>query len=203
MRFEYLVNSLTDTLSYVKGDSARDTAEHLLEKYGSVDRIMAADTNVHTDDVAVGGTAALYIKLVASVISRMGTEKYKFGVTHSTQQTDEYLKALFLPCSVECVYALTYDKRGRALACDLISEGVVNSSELLPRKIVEVATRRRAAYMIIAHNHPLGVASPSDADVAATMSIARILSNSGVSLVRHVIVSGNEITSIPVNMQAK
>ena len=191
-------DALKKTLSFMNKDGAAKVTEHLFEKYGSLDRILSADMNVLTYDEAVGDKNAYFVKLMASVISRSETEQYKMGVKHTPEQTDEYFKALFLPCAVECVYAMSFDAKGRAISCDLVSEGVVNSSELLPRKIVEIATRRRAVSMILAHNHPHGVANPSDDDISATMSISRILSNLNVKLIRHVVVAGNAATSIGV-----
>lgn len=198
MHFEYSVEALSGVLAYVFGNDARSVAERLLEKYGTTDRIMSADVNILAENDGLGKNKALFIKLVCSVISRSKTEKYKFGVTHSPSETDEYFKALLLPRSVECAYAMSFDKRKRAIACDLISEGVVNASELLPRKIVEIAKRRRAEYMILAHNHPHGRAAASDDDISATMSVARILANSNVVLVRHVIVSDNDVSSVQI-----
>ena len=183
-------------LSFTNKDGAAEVTEHLFEKYGTLSRILSADMNVLSYDEAVGERDASFVKLAASVISRSKTEQYKMGVKHTSEQTDEYFKALFLPCSVECVYVMSFDAKGRAKSCDLVSEGVVNSSEFLPRKIVEIATRRRAAYMILAHNHPHGVATPSDDDISATMSVSRILSNLNVKLIRHVVVAENTATSI-------
>ncbi len=190
-------DALAKTLSFVnKEDAATAASESMFEKYGTLSRILSSDVNVLSYDEKIGEKNARFVKLLASVISRAKTEQYRFGIKHTPEQTDEYFKALLLPRSVECVYVMSFDSKGRALSCDLVSEGVVNSSELLPRKIVEIATRRRAKYMILAHNHPHGVANASDDDVSATMSISRILSNLNVKLVRHIIVSGNDSTSI-------
>ena len=197
--FKSISDALAKTLSYVsKEDAAGAASELMFEKYGTLDRILSADANILACEEKIGAKNAHFVKLIASVISRAKTEEYKFGAKHTPEETDEYFKALLLPRSVECVYAMSFDAKGRAIACDLVSEGVVNSSELLPRKIVEIATRRRAVYMILAHNHPHGVANPSDDDISSTMSIARILSNLNIKLVRHIIVSGNHSASIGV-----
>lgn len=197
--FKSISDALAKTLSYVsKEDAAEAASELMFEKYGTLDRILSADANILACEEKIGAKNAHFVKLIASVISRAKTEEYKFGAKHTTEETDEYFKALLLPRSVECVYAMSFDAKGRAIACDLVSEGVVNSSELLPRKVVEIATRRRAVYMILAHNHPHGVANPSDDDISSTMSIARILSNLNIKLVRHIIVSGNHSASVGV-----
>lgn len=194
--FKCISDALAKTLSYVSKEDATAVSERMFEKYGTLGRILSSDINVLSYDEKIGEKNAYFVKLVSSVISRAKTEQYRFGIKHTPEETDEFFKALLLPRSVECVYVMSFDSKGRAIACDLVSEGVVNSSELLPRKIVEIATRRRVSYMILAHNHPHGVARASDDDVSATMSISRILSNLNVKLVRHVIVSGNDSSSV-------
>ena len=199
MKCEYIIKSLERLLSYrVGNEEARNVAEHLFLKYGSLDRILSADVNILYEDEKVGGEAAFLIKLASSLISRAKTESYKFGIKHTPEETDRYFKALLLPRSVECVYAMSYDAKGRAVGADLLSEGVVNASEILPRKVIEAAKRRGAKYMILAHNHPHGTAEASEDDISSTMSIARILANSDVKLARHIIVSGTDVTSIMI-----
>ena len=197
MYFKALADAMCETLSYVKRNGGADEiASYLFEKYGSLSRVFCADTHLLMSDENVGADTAFFIKLLAEVVSRAATDEYKFGIKHTPKETDEYFKALLFARSVECVYAMSFDKKGRATACDLISEGVVNSSEILPRKIVETAKRRSAAHVILAHNHPNGRAKPSDDDVSTTLALSRILSNTGINLVRHVVVSGNEVYSI-------
>ena len=191
-------DALAKALSYaIKGD-AEEASTAMFEKYVTLCRIFAADTDIMAREEKIGAQAAGFVKLIGSVISRAKTEKYSFGARHTPEQTDDYFKALFLTRSVECVYMMSFDAKKRAIRCDLVSEGVVNSSELLPRKIAEIATKRKASYVILAHNHPHGVANASSDDVSATLGISRILSELNVRLVRHIVVSGNDATSIGV-----
>ncbi len=197
MYFEAAADVLEKALSYVKKNGTEaQISKYALEKYGSLAGVFCTDINMLSSDENIGAEAAFFIKLAAEVVSRAATDEYKFGVRHTPRETDEYLKALLFSRSIECVYAISFDKKGRAIACDLVSEGVVNSSEILPRKIVEIAKRRAAAYMILSHNHPKGRARPSNDDMSTTLALSRILTNSGISLVRHVVVSGNDAYSI-------
>lgn len=176
-------------------------AEKLINKYGSFLAVAEAEA----DDIAevLGGDAslALYIKLSAALISRRGCDLFKFGKKHSEQEIEEYLKYLFFGLSVETVYLLSFDSFGKVLFCDRAGEGTVNISSVLPRKILEIAKKRRAAGVIIAHNHPGGYAKASDDDITATAMLRELLYSSGIELSAHYVVSGAECSKVPVRVK--
>ena len=87
---------------------------------------------------------------------------------------------------------LSFDSRGRVKGCDLLGEGTVNASEVYPRKIAECAVRRGASSVILAHNHPSGVANASDDDISATLALFATLRSMGIRLYRHVVVAGRD-----------
>ena len=82
------------------------------------------------------------------------------------------------------------DEHGRAIACPLISEGTVNSSDVSPRRIVEVATRANATSVIFLHNHPHGTVDPSREDISFTSRIMGVLASAEIRLAGHYIVAG-------------
>lgn len=192
---ERLVSALESILSSVSPD-AHGAAELLAREYGSVDRILSVDLQRLRGISGLGDTGATYLRLVSELISRRATDSFKFGQRHTDDEIDEFFKARLISRPNEAVVAMTFDSSGRAIAEDLVSEGVVNASELLPRKVAEVAVKRGAAFVMIAHNHPHGVAEFSDSDMLATMSVAHIVSTLGVKLLRHTVVAGNESASI-------
>lgn len=171
-------------------------AEKLINKYGSFFAVAEAEA----DDIAevLGGdkALALYIKLSAALASRRGCDLFKFGKKHSEKEIEEYLKYLFFGLSVETVYLLSFDSSGKVLFCDRAGEGTVNISSVLPRKILEIAKKRRAAGVIIAHNHPGGYAKASDDDISATEMLRELLYFSGIELSAHYVVAGAECAKI-------
>jgi DNA repair protein RadC len=76
-----------------------------------------------------------------------------------------------------------------------LSEGTVAEAVAFPRKIVEGALKYRAVSVIIAHNHPGGVAEPSDNDDKITGQIKNALQTVGISLQDHLVIAGNEYFS--------
>lgn len=177
-------------------ENPTELAEYLIEKYHSVIGVLSAPTSQLCDDERVGKRTAIQLKLAGALLSRKECEKYKFGATHTAEETDNYIKAKCLICSVETVFLLSFDKAGRAIGCDLVSSGTVNSSDISPRAIVNFALSRGADRVILAHNHPRGVAKPSQDDIVTTANVAHVLRNSGVKLLRHIIVAPDGIYSI-------
>ncbi|MFR3923195.1 MAG: JAB domain-containing protein, partial [Dysosmobacter welbionis] len=89
----------------------------------------------------------------------------------------------------ELVFLLCLDRKGRLLACKRLAEGDVASADLNIRKVVEMALLTSASAVILAHNHPSGVAVPSSSDEAATRQVAEALRTIGVRLVDHIVVA--------------
>ena len=187
-----LMSCFARLLSFgVKGDGVRE-AELLLSKYLTVANAMSAD--VQELEALIGKDGAMLLKVACAVTSRRGTDTFKFGAVHTDEEVCDYFKSIFIGVPVEMVYVMSFDGEGRALACDFITAGTVNSSEILPRKILEVALHAKASSVILAHNHPRGLASPSKEDVIETNSLYDILSAVGIKLRCHCVVASREVT---------
>ena len=101
----------------------------------------------------------------------------------------------FLYQEDESLALLCLDSQKRVISCVELNRGVVNSVEANVRKIVETALRYRAVCVIMAHNHPDGVASPSEEDNLITKQVATALYSVSIPLVDHIIVAGEEYFS--------
>ena len=86
--------------------------------------------------------------------------------------------------------------KGQVLSCNLLHEGSVNSAEVNIRKIMSNVLKYNASNVILAHNHPGGVALPSDEDLATTRRIRDALAPMEVTLVDHIIVAGGDYVSL-------
>ena len=84
----------------------------------------------------------------------------------------------------------------KMLACQLVGQGSVSSANVPIRKIVEVALETKASSVVLAHNHPSGIALPSNEDVATTKRIMKALAAIQVVLVDHVIVAEDDYVSL-------
>ena len=174
--------------------------ERLLSRYGRLTTVFSAEAEEISRVGRVNMNAALLIKLVAYLNSRRVTEHFKFGVSHTEVELREYIAALFLGLSVETVYALILDDKDRVIATELISEGTVNASDVVPRKILECARRKRSTSVILAHNHPKGSITASKDDIMTTGRLFNLFATVGVRLRAHYIVADGEIGRIDTDM---
>lgn len=139
---------------------------------------------------------ALAVRLFAALAARRVTDELRFGSIYTEEELAPLLSAFFLDECTEVVIALSLDGRGRLQAVDRISEGTVNEAQILPRKLTETAKRRRAAALILAHNHPCGTAEPSRDDAEATAALEEVLLSAGIRLAAHYVVAGGAIKRI-------
>ena len=195
------VSSFERALAYSLGkEKSRAAVERLLERFGSFSTVFSATEEEICRVGGISENAAILIKLIAYTNSRRITEKFEFGKEHSEIELREYIAALFLGLSVETVYALFLDDLGRVVSCEHVSEGTVNSSDVVPRKILEFARRRKSKNIILAHNHPKGSASPSKDDVMTTGRLVNLFSSIGVRLHAHYVVADGEIGIVEADM---
>ena len=142
-------------------EKSRACTARLLDRYGSVATIFSETEEEICRIGGVNMNTALLIKLIAYVNARKVTEKFEYGKVHTELELREFICALFLGSSVESVYAILLDGEGRTLSAEHISDGTVNASDVIPRKILEFAKKKKATQIILAHNHPKGTSTPS------------------------------------------
>ena len=97
---------------------------------------------------------------------------------------------------MEKIYLLCLDAKCKVLACKEIGEGSVNSAGISTRKVVETALAVGASAVILAHNHPSGIALPSAEDLQTTRRIAMALQAVEIPLVDHIIVADYDHISL-------
>lgn len=190
---------LSGLLAFSDRERALDYAEILISRYGSLDSVFFAGVDELTE--LVGERTALFIKIIAAVNSRRVTDRVTPGKKYPIEEIVAFTVATFLGQSNERVYLLSFDKDGKFLGADRLGEGTVNSSDIYPRRIAEAAARRRAKTVILAHNHPFGTATPSDADILSTTRLFVTALSFGVLLTHHIIVAERDFSLLEVNSE--
>ena len=104
------------------------------------------------------------------------------------EQIAEFVVPLFHGVRVEQVYALYFDDRNSLIKWERLAEGGSNESAVSPRALAQRAVRLGATQVVLAHNHPGGLALPSQADLDFTASVGRVLYPLGIRLLDHIIV---------------
>jgi len=108
----------------------------------------------------------------------------------------QYCATRLAHLEIEHCVALYLDSRFRLIACDEVSRGTLSQAPVYPREVVKAALRHHAAAIILAHNHPSGVAEPSQADLALTRHLHKALALVDVRLLDHLIVTRNAAISL-------
>ena len=179
---------LRELLSPLKGIDPLELSKQILIKYRPLENLFSTD--IYSLEQSIGESAALMVKLYAYVCARRVTDGFVFGKPHTAVEIADYFKAAYIPASEETVYLMGFDAHGNPIGCECVGVGTVNSSEIIPRKILHTAVRMKASHAIIAHNHPHGFAEPSDEDMHFTSSISNMMMLAGVRLMYHLVVGG-------------
>ena len=181
----------------------RDTnpiAHALMERYGSLPAVLAAPMEDLKRTEGIGESAAVLLHLVPQVCRRARLAQVgEDQVLNSSERAGAYLLECFDGESREVIYQLCLDRKGKLLACKRLGEGSVASADLDVRRLVENAILTGASAVILAHNHPSGVALPSDGDYTATMRVRAALNAIGIELADHIIVADGDFVSMADN----
>ena len=191
------VNVLELLLFYaIPRKDTNEIAHALLDHFGSLDRVFEASIPELEAVPGVGESSALLISLIPQIMRRYLTVKGSCVSTISgSADAGRYLVPRLMFEKDEKLLLLCLDAKKSVISCINLGSGVVNAVDVNVRKVVENAVRHRANTVILAHNHPGGVALPSREDERITLEIAAALKLVGIPLVDHIIVAGDDYVS--------
>lgn len=172
-------------------------AHRLIEHFGSFSNVLEAPAEELEKVPGVGEHVSTLLTLTRSICRYYMVNRTEVcRILETTTDCGEYVMPYFMGKRDEVVYLLCLDSKCKALSCKEIAQGNVNSVGLSVRKIVEEALAVNAASVILAHNHPSGLAIPSVEDVVTTRRIATALDAVGIVLADHIVVSEDEFVSV-------
>ena len=172
-------------------------AHELLNHFGSLSQVLEAPVEELCKVDGIGENTAVFLKLITQVGRCYLTDRAsKSRILPTLDSCAKYLKTFFFGRNVETVYLLCLDAKCKMLCCKKISEGDVNSTTLSVRKIVETALSTNASSVVLAHNHPGGLAVPSNVDVQTTLRIADALQAVDVHFIDHILVTDDDYVSL-------
>ena len=172
-------------------------AHALLEHFGSLAQVLEADVEELKKVPGIGDHAATLLALVIDLC--------RYYQVTCAQQTEilttldacgKYLVPRFFGRTRETVFLLCLDAKCKVLCCKEIGEGSVNTAAISVRKVVETALSANATTVILAHNHPSGIAVPSNEDIQTTQRIAAALSAVEIHLADHIVVADGDYVSM-------
>lgn len=140
-------------------------------------------------------------KIIATALKCLENRmSYATGKKFSSSSTvRDYLRLQLSQEKNEVFAALFMDNQHRLMAFEKLFNGTINEAVVYPRCVVQKALQHNAAVIIVAHNHPSGVAIPSEADKRLTSDLKRILDIVSVKMLDHIVVTSQETYSFAEN----
>ncbi|SEG49926.1 RadC family protein [Vibrio hangzhouensis] len=179
-----------------KGMNVLQLADRLLAEFGSLRALFSASQHEFCQHKGLGLAKYVQLQAVLEMSQRYLSERLQRGDgLNSPQHTRHYLLAMLRDRHREAFYVLFLDNQNRVIADEIMFEGTIDAASVYPREVVKRALQHNAASVILAHNHPSGIAEPSQADRRITRRLADALSLVDIRILDHFVVGDGEVVS--------
>jgi len=170
--------------------AAFELADQLLSRFGGLRQLLHADSNELLEEDGVGVSRLAIIRALPELARRY----YEASLPTGTAIKSPADRIRHLGHEMFC--CLYLDNRHRVLRFDEMFRGTIDGTSVYPREVVKEALTINAAAVILAHNHPSGVAEPSQADERITRRLKSALELVDIRLLDHLIIGDGETTSM-------
>ena len=188
---------LLELLLRYSRDDAGEMARKILERFPNIAVIMEADAEDLSTVEGMDEDTVLLLRLIPELhrryfLSRSRAQKR----LADSRDYGNYLQPYFYGARDEMVYLLLLDAAGQVLNCRLLAKGSVNATGVPIRRLVQEALTANATGIVLAHNHPCGIALPSKEDVELTLRLREALEIMDLTLLDHIIVADDDFVSL-------
>lgn len=174
------------------GKSAVDLARELLGRFGNLTALFAVGEKEFCQTPGMGEAKYAQLQAVLEMARRaLGEEISRGDALSSPGAVRDYLRLKLQSLPQEVFMALFLDAQNRVIASEELFRGTLTQTSVYPREVVKRALHHNAAAVILAHNHPSGVAEPSHADQSLTQALKNALGLVEVAVLDHFIVAGS------------
>ena len=172
-------------------------AHRLLEQFGSLTAILEASPEELEKVEGINTSASTFLSLITQVGRYYQVRRAEPGdILRTSDQCGNYLMPYFFGRDTETVFMLCLDAKCKVICCKKVGEGNVNSANIPIRRVVEMALSANATSVVLAHNHPSGLALPSADDVQTTLRVSAALETVEITLADHIVVCGDDFISM-------
>ena len=173
----------------VKGKSAVELAQDLLDQFGSIHNLLNANEDEFCQGKGLGQAKYVHLRGVLEMARR----HFESGLTKgdaftNPEQVAKYLYLHIGNLARENFAVLLLDQKHRLIELDILFTGTLNQASVHPREVVKVALDKNACAVVLAHNHPSGDPTPSKADIDITQQIQKALALIDVRVLDHIII---------------
>jgi len=196
-------NSLTDAellaifiRTGIPGKTALDMAREILLSAGNLRKVFDISKSDFCQIQGFGEAKYVQFQAVLELGRRYLKERIeKGGFINDPRASRDYLTMTLRDKSYEAFYAIFLDSKNRVIQCQELFRGTIDYASVPVREVVKEALKHNASSMVVAHNHPSGVAEASPADLALTRSLYAALDMIGVRLLDHFIIGELDVVS--------
>jgi DNA repair protein RadC len=179
-----------------RGCSALEMARAMLAEFRSLRGLLTADRNLVCRMPGLGDAKFASLQAALELARRHYAELMQIGpALANPRATREFLRARLRDLDHELFCCLFLDNRHRVISFDEVFRGTIDGASVHPRDVVKLALSRNAAAVILAHNHPSGVAEPSQADELITSRLREALALVDIRVLDHIVVGDGACVS--------
>lgn len=192
------IEALEMLLFYAVPYRETNTLAHaLLDKFGSLENVMAADYNHLIQVDGIGDNTASIIKFVPEFMRRLQINiGSKVKVLNSVENAASVIKPYLSGKKIEELYMFCLTTKKTLIRVVPLQKGTVDSVQIYTRHILSEALMNNAHSIILAHNHPSGSKEPSKEDIEKTILIEKTLRGVNIELADHFIIADNDFASL-------
>lgn len=174
-----------------------EIAHNLINQFGSLQKVLNADYETLKEVEGLGEHSAILLKLMPALFEKyISPDDGEKTALVSGKLACEYFEMKFLGETREKVKVLCVDDDLYPINCRTISDGAPDEVSITKRKIVEFTFQNKSSRIMLAHNHPNGMAIASYEDIVFTKNISRTLKDIGIELLDHIIVGNDRAVSM-------
>ena len=179
------------------GKSAVDLARDLLNQFQGLRPLLEADCESFCEAKGLGTAKFTQLQAVLEMGRRHLAASLKEGISITSADTaKQFVRSQLRHHEREVLGVLFLNNQHQLIRFEPLFLGTINQASVYPREIVKQALNFNAAAIIVAHNHPSGIAEPSQSDIAITKDIQSALQLIDIKLLDHLIVGNSEVHSM-------
>ena len=180
----------------VQGRSAVDLARQLLAHFGGLRALLECDQQAFCSAHGLGPAKFVQLQAVLEMSRRhLAAQLERASALESPAMVRRYLATRLRHEPREVFACLLLDNRHRVIRYEALFYGTINAASVHPREVVKLALAHNAAALILAHNHPSGVADPSQADRQITDRLVQALGLVEIRVLDHIVIGDGEAVS--------
>lgn len=181
----------------IRGKTAVDLARDLLSRFGNLAAILGAGKRQLAAEPGLGPSrVALLAAMQELSVRQLNQSLMGKDVLTNSAATRAYLRARYRHCQREVFSCLLLSNQHYLIHLEELFAGTIDGAAVYPREVVKCCLNYNAAAVIFAHNHPSGVAEPSQADIAITGKLRNALDTIEIRVLDHLVIGADNVVSM-------